>query len=149
VRAAVLSLLAEQQRHGYEIIGEIAERSGGGWRPSPGSIYPTLQALADEGLVASEDRPEGGGQRRFWLTEPGKEAAAGLPDAAPWEAFAEDAEPAEARLRDAYRKLASAAVQVSQVAEPEQKERAAEVLDTARKSLYGILGEDAAAGEAQ
>src|SRR4051794_24787319 len=55
VRAAILALLAEQPRHGYEIIREIGERSGGFWRPSPGSVYPTLQLLADEGLVVSKD----------------------------------------------------------------------------------------------
>ncbi|MGH7606842.1 MAG: PadR family transcriptional regulator, partial [Gemmatimonadales bacterium] len=43
VRTAVLALVAEQPRHGYEIIQEIAERSAGAWRPSPGSVYPTLQ----------------------------------------------------------------------------------------------------------
>src|SRR3979490_1158079 len=72
VRAAILALLAEQPRHGYEIIGEIGERSGGFWKPSPGSIYPTLQLLADEGLVTST---EDNGKRLFELTGEGRAAA--------------------------------------------------------------------------
>ena len=56
VRAAILAVLAEQPMNGYQIIQEIAERSGGAWKPSPGSIYPTLQQLEDEGLVTRRDR---------------------------------------------------------------------------------------------
>ena len=55
VRTAVLSLLAERPMHGYQIIQQIEERSGGSWKPSPGSVYPTLQMLADEGLIAAEE----------------------------------------------------------------------------------------------
>ena len=45
VRAAALALLAEEPMNGYQIIGEISERSDGVWRPSPGSVYPALQQL--------------------------------------------------------------------------------------------------------
>ena len=55
IRLAVLALVAEQPRHGYEIIQEIAERSGGSWKPSPGSVYPTIQQLEDEGLVVADE----------------------------------------------------------------------------------------------
>ena len=51
VRAAILVLLAERPMHGYEIIQEVAERSQDLWKPSPGSVYPTLQLLVDEGLI--------------------------------------------------------------------------------------------------
>ncbi len=54
VRAAVLALLAERPMHGYEMIQELESRTDGMWRPSPGSIYPTLQLLEDEGLVSAE-----------------------------------------------------------------------------------------------
>ena len=67
--------------HGYEIIQEIAERSAGAWKPSPGSVYPTLQLLADEGLITSA---ESGGKRLFTLTESGRAEADAGPDA-PWE----------------------------------------------------------------
>src|ERR671938_883491 len=54
VRAAILALLAEEPRHGYAVMTELTERSGGLWRPSPGSVYPVLQQLQDEGLVVAE-----------------------------------------------------------------------------------------------
>ena len=69
IRAGVLVLLAEQPRHGYEIIRELAERSGGVWRPSPGSIYPTLKQLAHEGLIQAD---KGEGRRVFELTDTGR-----------------------------------------------------------------------------
>ena len=68
VRAAVLALLAEQPMHGYQIIREIEERSGGSWKPSPGSVYPTLQLLADEGLISAE---ESNGRKIYSLTDGG------------------------------------------------------------------------------
>ena len=82
VRAAILRLLAESSMHGYQIIHEIETRSGGAWKPSPGSVYPTLQLLADEGLIASK---EAAGKRTFSLTDAGRavaEADASKP--APW-----------------------------------------------------------------
>src|ERR687889_266882 len=69
VRAAVLALLDERPMHGYEMIKEIEERTGGIWKPSAGSIYPTLALLEDEGLVRGE---ESDGKRRFTLTDEGK-----------------------------------------------------------------------------
>src|SRR3954469_10227879 len=69
VRAAVLALLAEEPRHGYSIMNELGERSGGLWRPSPGSVYPVLQQLQDEGLVTSTDQ---NGRKVFDLTDEGR-----------------------------------------------------------------------------
>ncbi|MBB2935913.1 DNA-binding PadR family transcriptional regulator [Amycolatopsis bartoniae] len=138
VRAAILTLLAEQPRHGYEIISEIGDRSGGFWRPSPGSVYPTLQLLADEGLVISRDES---GKKLFELTDEGRAAAERLEGSPPWEQIAHDVDPAEIDLRKAGATLAAAAVQVSQAGTPEQKKRAVTVLNEARRSLYGILGE--------
>jgi DNA-binding PadR family transcriptional regulator len=138
VRAAILALLAEQPRHGYEIIGEIGERSGGFWKPSPGSIYPTLQLLADEGLVTSKEE---GGKRLFELTEEGRATAESQDAVPPWEHIAHDVEPNEVSLRKAGGTLMAAAVQVSQAGTPGQKARAVDVLNEARRSIYGILGE--------
>src|ERR671939_154184 len=70
VRAAILALLAEETRHGYAIMTELAARSGGLWRPSPGSVYPVLQQLQDEGLVASRDAD---GRKVFDLTDAGRQ----------------------------------------------------------------------------
>ncbi|WP_179957036.1 PadR family transcriptional regulator [Amycolatopsis anabasis] len=138
VRAAILALLAEQPRHGYEIIGEISERSGGFWKPSPGSIYPTLQMLADEGLVISREE---NGKRLFELTDEGRTAAESAEGTPPWEQIADGVDPNEVSLRRAGGTLIAAAIQVSQAGTPAQKARAVEVLNEARRSIYGILGE--------
>src|SRR5690349_3515506 len=69
VRAAVLLLLAEEPMHGYQLIQQITERSDGVWTPSPGSVYPALSQLEDEGLV-SFDRVEG--RKTASLTDDGR-----------------------------------------------------------------------------
>ena len=88
VRAAILALLREGPRNGYQIMSEIEERSGGAWRPSPGAVYPALAQLADEGLIAGV---ESGGRRTFELTEAGRRHIADNPETArpSWEAMAE------------------------------------------------------------
>jgi len=123
--------------HGYQIISELEERTGGAWKPSPGSVYPTLQMLEDEGLV----RPEAdGGKNVFHLTDAGREVAeAG--DAAPWEAVAGDATAND--LRRTFGQLVMAFKQVAQTGTPDQLERATKILNDARKAIYGILAEDA------
>ena len=96
IRAAILALLAEEPMHGYQIIQELAERTGGVWRPSPGSVYPTLQQLEDEELVretASES-----GKRVYELTDAGREQAAAAP--APWTTVAGESESELVALRD-------------------------------------------------
>ena len=83
VRTAVLSLLAEKPMHGYQIINEIADRSGGSWKPSAGSVYPTLQLLADEGLIEADEQ---NGRKTYSLTEAGRAVAAEHTETpAPWE----------------------------------------------------------------
>lgn len=147
VRAAILTLLAERPMHGYEMIQEITERSGHNWRPSPGSIYPTLQLLADEGMV---DITEDGGKRRYELTDAGRAAAAKHEGTPPWEQIARDVDPADVSLRDAIGQLMGATAQVANAASERQKRRAIEVLNEARRELYAILGEaepDEADGE--
>lgn len=138
VRAAILVLLGEQPRHGYEIIGEITERSNGLWRPSPGSVYPTLQMLADEGLVTSDDS---GGKKLFEVTEKGRATAAKHETNPPWEQIAHDVDPNEVRLREATGTMMAAMKQVSVAGSDAQKGRAADVLDDARRRVYAILGE--------
>lgn len=139
VRAAVLALLAEQPMHGYQIIHEIEERSDGSWKPSPGSVYPTLQLLADEGLITAE---EAGGKKTYSLTDAGRaevDGAEGKP--APWESpSAQD--PRTGALPKAGVKLAQAAAQVGRGGSPEQVKQAVEVLNDARRRLYSILAED-------
>ncbi|HEV2783510.1 MAG TPA: PadR family transcriptional regulator [Actinophytocola sp.] len=139
VRAAILALLAERPMHGYEMIQEITQRSGGLWRPSPGSVYPTLQLLADEGLIVSS---EGSGSKRlFELTDDGRAAVERQDQAPPWEQIAEDADPGDLNLRNAAGQLMGAVFQVAQAATPGQKSRAIDVVNQARRELYAILGE--------
>ena len=112
VRSAVLALLAEEPMHGYQIIHEIEERSGGMWKPSPGSVYPTLQMLADEGLITADAQ---GDKKVYSLTDAGRaEAEASADESAPWESpMMKDAARATA-LPKAGAKLAQAAAQVGQ-----------------------------------
>jgi DNA-binding PadR family transcriptional regulator len=141
VRAAILALLAEQPMHGYQIMRELGERSGGVWRPSPGSIYPTLQQLEDEELV----RPETGdaGRRVFALTDAGREAqaaAAGGP--APWDEVGVEGDVTALELRDLVGQVVTAARQVLHAGETAQIAQAKDVLRDARRKLYRILAED-------
>jgi DNA-binding PadR family transcriptional regulator len=139
VRAAILALLAERPMHGYEMIQEITERSGQFWRPSPGSVYPTLQLLADEGLITSS--AGSGSKRRFELTEEGRAAAEKHAATPPWTEIAQDVDPHDVNLRNAIGQLMGATMQVAHAATEGQKQRAIEVLNSARRELYAILGE--------
>ncbi|AIY00832.1 Transcriptional regulator, PadR family [Arthrobacter sp. PAMC 25486] len=136
LRAAVLALLAERPMHGYQIIREIEERSGGSWKPSAGSVYPTLQLLADEGLVSAE---EDNGRKIYSLTEAGREEAAGAESVSPWEASGPN--PVFTALPKAGMELAQAAAQVGRTGNKKQVEDAVAVLEEARRKLYSILAE--------
>lgn len=140
VRAAVLALLAEQSMHGYQIIHEIEERSHGMWKPSPGSVYPTLQMLADEGLITAE---ESGGRKTYSLTDAGREKVEQSKDrSAPWEMpGGRDAASATA-IPKAGAQLAQAAAQVARSGSPAQVTEAVAVLDEARRRLYSILAQN-------
>jgi len=142
VRAAALALLAEEPRNGYQIIQEIAERSDDVWRPSPGSVYPALQQLEDEGLVQTET-PEGG-RRQYTLTAEGREYLAAHPDEvrAPWEVVARSVGSNAIELRHLVAQVAAAAVQVVQVGTDAQAAKAQQILTDARRSLYRILAAD-------
>ncbi|MGM1016650.1 MAG: PadR family transcriptional regulator [Actinomycetota bacterium] len=139
VRAAVLALLAEQPMHGYQIIREIDERSGGRWKPSAGSVYPTLQLLADEGLIKAE---ESNGRKTYVMTDAGREEAAAAGGSAPWEAPASSESASFTALPKAGVELAQAAAQVGRSGSPEQVHEAVAVLDEARRRLYAILAQD-------
>ncbi|WP_026266845.1 PadR family transcriptional regulator [Arthrobacter sp. 131MFCol6.1] len=136
VRSAVLALLAERPMHGYQIIREIEERSGGTWKPSAGSVYPTLQLLADEGLIRAE---ESNGRKIYSLTEAGREEMAGAGMSAPWESAGPASGSGFAALPKAGVELAQAAAQVGRTGTPEQVQEAVAVLDDARRRLYAIL----------
>ncbi|WP_424214893.1 PadR family transcriptional regulator [Streptomyces sp. BI20] len=139
VRASILALLTDRPMHGYEMIREIGERSGGAWKPSPGSVYPTLQMLEDEGLIAGQSE---GGKKLFALTEAGRAEAEAGPDA-PWDEAARgfDRE-AMHEVRQAGAGLMEAFGQVFRSGTPEQRQKAVAVINEARKKLYLILADE-------
>lgn len=139
IRAAILRLLAEEPMHGYQIISELAERSGGMWSPSAGSVYPTLQMLADEGLVMAEPA---GGKKVYQLTQEGADAAAKLEGhRAPWDEAA-DTPIDRSGYHQAASQLMQAVIQVGRTGSAQQVSAGVNVLKDARKRLYAILAED-------
>jgi DNA-binding PadR family transcriptional regulator len=140
VRAALLILLAEEPRNGYQLMQTIEERSGGRWRPSQGSVFPTLAQLEDESLIRAVERD---GTKLFELTDQGREHveqhAGGT---APWE---EDEDP-EGRsipeIASLIVQIGKAAWQVAHEGDERQVEKARETLAETRRALYGILAED-------
>jgi DNA-binding PadR family transcriptional regulator len=141
IRTAVLALVAEQPRHGYEIIQEIAERTGGAWRPSPGSVYPTLSQLEDEGLVRVEQAE---GRRVVHLTEEGtryvEEHREELDSV--WASIGRAADDDGAgELWEQLGQLHAAAQQVMAAGNPEQIAAATTALTEARKTIYRLLAE--------
>src|SRR5271156_1899158 len=139
VRAAILTLLAEQPMHGYEMIQQIGERSNGLWRPSPGSVYPTLQLLADEGLITASESD--GSKKLFELTGGGRPGAE-KGETPPGGEIGEGGAPGHTNLRAAVRQLFGAVAQSAHTATAEQQQRIVEILNNARREVYGILGED-------
>jgi DNA-binding PadR family transcriptional regulator len=140
VRAAIITLLAEAPMHGYQMIQELAERSGGAWRPSPGSIYPALQLLQDEGLVSAEERD---GKRVFTLTDEGRAQAAARADGpTPWDAAAAGEGGDLAALRQLTDQLVGAVIQVASAGSTTQIEAAKGLLGSTRRELYRLLAQD-------
>ncbi|MGH9017333.1 MAG: PadR family transcriptional regulator [Acidimicrobiales bacterium] len=140
IRTALLVALDDGPGHGYELITRLEEKSEGRWRPSPGSVYPTLQLFEDEGLVKAEERD---GKRVYALTDAGRtEAAARIEQngAAPWD-LGPEADTPHLALGKAMRQSLVAAKQVMQAGDRDQMERAVAVLRSASKDLYQILSE--------
>src|SRR6201999_1963567 len=134
VRAAALSLLAEGPRNGYQIIQEISERTDGVWRPSPGSVYPALQQLEDEGLIAAETGESG--RKAFALTADGRAYTESHADelAASWDAVTGSVDDGEVQLRQLIRQVMVAVSQVSQAGSAAQVKQAGKVLNDTRRS---------------
>jgi DNA-binding PadR family transcriptional regulator len=147
VRAAALLLLAEEPRNGYQLMQEIEERSGGVWRPSPGSVYPALSQLEDEGLIRGE---ETAGRRAFALTDEGRAYVEENREAlgVPWEEAGGDVPEDLWALRKLLMQLGMAAMQVVQAGDEAQTAEARAVLEDARRSLYRILAGDEPADDA-
>lgn len=146
VRGEVLSALLDGPAHGYEVIRRLEEKSGGMWRPSPGSVYPTLQMLEDAGLVRASEQD---GRRTYELTDEGRaeaEEAAGASSGQGGQRgqgpFGGPETEGRAAIRYAVMQLHMAARQVAMSGTPDQIDRAAAALRQARQALYHILAED-------
>jgi len=141
VRAAILALLAEEPRNGYQLIQEIEERSDGEWRPSPGAVYPALQQLTDEGLIEAE---ESDGRRTFRLSESGRAYVDAHQDEvnAPWEAMTSDVRDDVRELFGTAARTGAAVMQIVQTGTEEQVAQARQILSETRRSLYRLLAED-------
>jgi DNA-binding PadR family transcriptional regulator len=138
VRAAILKLLIDRPMYGYEMIQEINARSQQLWKPSPGSVYPTLQLLVDEGLLVATESE--GSKKLFELTDEGRGAAAKI-ETAPWDEITEGADPGAVSLRSAVGQLMGAVAQSAHAASAEQQQRVVDIVNNARREIYGILGE--------
>ena len=149
VRSAILDVLRTAETggepvNGYQVIQQIAERSDGGWRPSPGSVYPTIQQLQDEGLVEADDER---GRRSLTLTEAGRQYVADHADelAAVWRPFEREApeepQPGFAGLKPEIGQVMGAVWQIITAGSQAQQRAAVEVLVDTRRKLYGILAD--------
>ena len=139
VRTALLALLSERPMHGYEMIQQLDERTGGIWKPSPGSVYPTLQLLEDEGLVTSSQSE---GRKLFTLTDEGAPVAATAAENPPWAKFADETVAEANDVREAAFGLMNALREVGTQGTEEQRAHALDVLAEARRKLYAILAEE-------
>ena len=133
-------LLAEEPRNGYQLMQTIEERSGGRWRPSPGSVYPTLAQLEDEGLIRAVEQD---GAKLFEVTDQGRERLGeSKVDPAPWEQDEQDDDPAVNSLLEIASlviQIGKAAWQVAQEGDERQTEKACQTLAETRRALYRIL----------
>jgi DNA-binding PadR family transcriptional regulator len=136
-RAAALLLLAEEPRNGYQLMQEIEERSEGVWRPSPGSIYPALQQMSDEGLIDSKGK-------LYELTDAGRSYVDANRDelGQPWDAVKDNAGDDHSDVREMIGQTAMAFVQVMRVGSDAQRAQARKILTETRKQLYQLLSED-------
>jgi DNA-binding PadR family transcriptional regulator len=139
VRLAIIDVLAVQPMNGYQVIQQIAERSRGEWKPSPGSVYPTLQQLQDEGLIRETDQ---GGRRTFELTDEGRSFVEGHLDelAATWRAF-DEAEPDPDDLRPVIGQVMGACWQVAFTGTMPQQREALRILTETKQKLYRLLAD--------
>ncbi len=140
MRAAILALLREGPRNGYQIMSDIEDRSGGAWRPSPGAVYPALSQLADEGLIEAADSA---GRRTFRLTEAGRQYVEQNPEMArgAWESTEQQEAWQVPGLFAEAARLGGGIVQIAHAGSPAQVRAAERLLEQTRRELYRILAE--------
>lgn len=137
VRLAILSALKDRPMHGYELITDLEQRTQGRWRPSAGSVYPTLQLLEDEGLLTSEQVD---GRRTYSLTDAGARAADEHPMAA--DGWLEADAAGGPTLPELAGRLVAAAAELDRIGTDGARQAARETLVEARKRLYRLLADD-------
>ena len=141
VRSAILDVLASapEPMNGYQVIQQIGERSQEAWKPSPGSVYPTIAWLQDEELV--EDAPTG--RKTIQVTEAGRQYVADHADeiATMWRSFEHEVPEGEADLRQVIGQTVGAIIQVASTGTPDQRDKAVQILAETRRRLYGLLAE--------
>jgi len=138
-RAAILLLLEDEPRNGYQLIQELEARSDGAWRPSPGSVYPALQLLTDEGLIRGTSKE---GSTVYELTDAGRRHVEENREAlgTPWQ---ETGAPDDVRqLMRVGMQVVMASRQVLHAGNEAQRKAATELLTETRRRLYGILAEN-------
>jgi DNA-binding PadR family transcriptional regulator len=139
IRPLILAALTRRPMHGYEVIQELELQSRGRWRPSAGSVYPTLQQLSDEGLVTGTEID---GRRTYTLTDAGHAAASAAPPArGRWSDAERDSEP---DLRRLGLQVVGAVMQVQRVGSPSARREANRILVDARRQIYRLLADDEA-----
>ena len=140
IRFALLSALSDEPAHGYELIQRLEERTGGRWKPSPGSVYPTLQMLEESGMVTGSQQDD---KRVYAITDAGRTALAGRmaegPGAPPW--MSTDQADGHGGLRQAMGQLALAIKQVAITGNPEHIAAATAIVTEARRKLYQLLAD--------
>jgi DNA-binding PadR family transcriptional regulator len=136
IRPLIVAALLTKPMHGYEVIQALETQSGGRWRPSAGSVYPTLQLLADEGLVTSE---EVDGRRTYTLTDAGRADAVANPAPRPW---TDESPDGATDLPELVRQFVGAVMQVERMGSAQAHQESIRILTDARRQVYRLLAED-------
>jgi len=139
VRAALLALLAEEPRHGYQLMQELSQRTNGMWQPSPGSVYPALSLLEDEGLIVAV---EADGKRVFTITDAGRAEVEARSGPKPWEQVNDDVDDVEVDLGRLAFQVMAAVKQLRHAGTGRQHEAAVKLLTETKRGIYRILAED-------
>ena len=140
IKFILLELLAERPQNGYELMNELETRRGGFRRPSPGSVYPTLQMLEEGGYLTSEEVE---GKRVYTITESGKQF---LSDRKPQSdsrnnTFVESKPSELIELRRTLTELNDAVTQVARSSNVDLANRVCDLLVQVKRNIYKLLAE--------
>ena len=138
IKYILLALLSEQPRHGYQLIKELESRYGGFYRPSPGSVYPTLQLLEEGGYLTSEQVE---GKRVYTITDSGKQLL-GERDNPVDRIDRVDSQPQLIELKDAITELSAAVMQVARSGNLDRVSRVRDILNRVKREIYTILAQE-------